>query len=68
MGAKPHDWFSLPICSHCHRKQHEIGERAFWHVWGAGGICRAVAIAQALYLAEDHQAREEIVRANQGTT
>jgi hypothetical protein len=34
-GLKPHDKFSVPACAKDHRRQHEIGELAFW---GEAGI------------------------------
>lgn len=30
LGEKPDDIWTLPLCSVCHRRQHEIGERRFW--------------------------------------
>jgi len=30
MAEKPSDKWALPLCSRCHRKQHEIGEDLFW--------------------------------------
>jgi len=32
VGAKPHDRWTVPLCSQHHREQHADGdERAFWH-------------------------------------
>ena len=30
MAMKPSDKNSVPLCNTCHRKQHDIGEKAFW--------------------------------------
>lgn len=30
IGQKPDDWRAVSLCRACHRRQHEIGERAFW--------------------------------------
>jgi hypothetical protein len=60
MGAKPHDWFTTPLCHRCHTKQHGVKERAFW----AALDIDPIRIGMALYLASDHEAREQIIEAN----
>lgn len=30
MGMKPDDRYTVPLCADCHRRQHDVGERAFW--------------------------------------
>lgn len=30
MGQKPDDWRTVSLCQEHHRRQHEIGEPAFW--------------------------------------
>lgn len=30
MGTKPSDRFTVPMCPDCHRRQHQVGELAFW--------------------------------------
>lgn len=59
IGQKPHDWFMVPLCFRCHEMQHKVGETNFWP-----DVFEALAVAQALYLAEDHEAREQIIEAN----
>ena len=34
MGEKPSDWWSLPLCTECHKWQHTIGERRFEEATG----------------------------------
>ena len=34
MGEKPSDKWTLPVCSSCHREQHEGDESLFWAVRG----------------------------------
>jgi hypothetical protein len=35
MGAKPSDYFAVPLCRSCHQSdensQHKVGEHTFWH-------------------------------------
>ena len=45
IGQKPDDCFVVPLCSRCHRRQHEIGETNFW------GHMDAVKLALALHAA-----------------
>ncbi len=63
MGEKPSDWFVVPLCRPCHSKQHAGNERAFWERRGINPI----VIAQALYLAPDHETCCQIIAANRGT-
>ena len=30
MSQKPDDWRTVSLCSECHSRQHNIGERTFW--------------------------------------
>jgi hypothetical protein len=58
MGARPHDWFTVPLCRHCHDRQHAVGEEKFWK-----GV-DAIRVAAALYLAPDLETCEQIIEAN----
>ena len=44
-GLKPADRWTVPLCTHCHRLQHEIGERSFWEATELNPL----ALAQALW-------------------
>ena len=60
VGQKPHDYWVVPLCSNCHRHQHEVGEIAFWDM----AAIDPIAVAPWLYLVSgDQQAGERIVRA-----
>jgi hypothetical protein len=42
---KPHDRFTTPLCSRCHREQHEAGdERAWWVSKGIDPIFLSMAL------------------------
>ncbi len=59
-GLKPSDRFTVPLCSDCHREQHNVGEVTFW---GDRHI-DAVATASTLWSLrnkEDKTARAEAV-------
>jgi hypothetical protein len=30
IGQKPDDAFTVPLCSDCHARQHDVGEEIFW--------------------------------------
>jgi len=30
VGAKPSDFWTVPLCGRCHQEQHLIGEIKFW--------------------------------------
>jgi hypothetical protein len=34
VGAKPHDFWTLPLCRHHHELQHRIGTKRFWDQLG----------------------------------
>lgn len=34
VGAKPHDFFTVPLCGRHHRMQHSGSERDFWNLVG----------------------------------
>lgn len=58
-AEKPDDKWTVPLCGRCHRRQHDVNERAFWE----GQSIDPVFVALALYLQSgDHQAGLEIVR------
>jgi hypothetical protein len=59
MGTKPHDWFAVPLCRPCHDKQGR-DEKGFWARLGIDPS----RVGMALYLAPDHEAREQIIEAN----
>lgn len=59
VGQKPHDKFALPLCTKCHRMQHEIGEEKFWR--GAD----PVKLALAIYAADTDEEAERIIFAAQ---
>lgn len=29
IGQKPHDYWTISLCSQCHRTQHQVGEDSF---------------------------------------
>jgi len=47
MGQKPHDWFTVSLCSECHQSQHSRGERTFWSEANIDPIKLANAFAKA---------------------
>lgn len=60
VGQKPHDYWTVPLCSKCHREQHEQKEEAFWD----HAMIDPLAVAAWLYLASgDHEAGETIIQA-----
>ena len=61
VGQKPHDYWTVPLCSECHRTQHTMNEQDFW--FNEQGI-DPLAVAAWLYLASgDVEAGETIIRA-----
>ena len=45
VGQKPDDKFTVPLCSSCHRRQHEMGrERDFWYLAHIDPILYALAL------------------------
>ena len=58
-GMKPHDWFTVPLCSSCHRNQTNYGnEREFWQMANID----PVKVALMLYVeGEDYQRGQQIV-------
>lgn len=59
VGAKPDDCWTVPLCSQCHREQHEMGEAKYWDAQ----MIDPIFIAMALHLhTENHEACEVIIR------
>ncbi len=44
MGAKPDDWWTLPLCHGHHAQQHKDGEAVFWNrfLMDPGLMCLAL--------------------------
>jgi hypothetical protein len=40
MGQKPDDWRGVSLCAEHHRRQHNIGEQAFWRGIDVEGLIR----------------------------
>lgn len=58
VGRKPDDFLVTPLCSRCHRVQHETGEDNFWKGYDP------LLVALALYaVSGDQEAGERIVQA-----
>jgi len=47
MGMKPSDSYTVPLCPHHHREQHNIGELRFWYPYS--GWEAAKALGKQLY-------------------
>lgn len=60
VGRKPHDRWTVPLCSACHRLQHEIGEPKFWAHVEVDPVFLALALHS---VSGDHEAGETIIRA-----
>jgi hypothetical protein len=43
-SEKPHDHFTVPLCSECHREQHSMNERKWWAIKGIDPVKFALAI------------------------
>lgn len=60
VGQKPHDYWTVPLCSRCHREQHEQKEEMFWD----HAMIDPLFVAMALYLnTGDASAAETIIQA-----
>ena len=60
LAQKPHDKFTLPLCSRHHREQHNHGDERLW--WESKNI-DPIFYALALYACDgDHQTGAAIVR------
>lgn len=60
VGQKPHDYWTVPLCSKCHREQHEIKEEFFWDQ----AMIDPLFVAMALYLSSgNHEAGQLIIKA-----
>jgi hypothetical protein len=60
LGAKPHDWWTVPLCNRCHREQHEMSESEFWDT----KMIDPIFVAMALWInTGDHESGEIIIRA-----
>ena len=46
VSQKPHDAFTVPLCSYHHREQHRIGEPAFERKYGVRLLNTALALAR----------------------
>lgn len=45
IGQKPADYFAVPLCSKCHRDQHDFGdEEMWWEEMGKDPIKTALAL------------------------
>jgi hypothetical protein len=62
IGEKADDAWTVPLCSACHRLQHEIGEAAFWRHVGTDPIFLCLALYR---VSGDTEAGEQIIAANQ---
>lgn len=63
IGEKADDRWTVPLCSNCHRWQHEHTEQWFWQQ-GSFRWIDPVYLALALYsVTGDHEAGESIIRA-----
>ena len=59
VGCKPDDRWTVPLCSRCHREQHEMSEKKYWDMQ----MIDPIFVAMALYLnTGDNEAGEIIVR------
>ena len=47
IGIKPHDYFVVPLCGECHRRQHQMSERLFWRHAGIDPVLKALALYAA---------------------
>lgn len=57
-GEKPDDCWVLPLCSRCHRTQHDMGEKRYWDF----GIVDPIFVCLALQrVTGDHEAAERIL-------
>lgn len=62
VGAKPHDFWTLPLSRDMHDAQHRMNERKFWQYHG---IDDPLKIALALYVnTGDDEAAAAILREN----
>jgi hypothetical protein len=59
VGTKPHDLWTLPLCSKCHRIQHETHEGMFWTFRGINPFVTALALWAHT---GDHEAGLQIIR------
>lgn len=61
VGQKPHDRWTVPLCSDCHREQHDCGDEAKW--WALYDR-DPILIALALYsVSGDYAKGMTIIRA-----
>lgn len=44
IGAKPSDIWTVPLCSECHRIQHQLGEMVFWSAYPIDPCITALAL------------------------
>jgi hypothetical protein len=60
IAIKPDDCYVVPLCSSCHRRQHDMSEAEFW----ADAMIDPVKIALAIYAhSGDFERCEQIARA-----
>lgn len=61
IGQKPSDCYTIPLCSTCHRRQHEIGEKAYFK------YIDPILLALALYsVSGDVEQGKHIIRCHIG--
>ena len=62
IGQKPPDYFTLPLCSACHRAQHTMGnEGVFWNEHGIDPVLISLALF-ACGVSGDNEQAEYIIR------
>lgn len=47
MSEKPHDCFTVPMCSGHHARQHRVGEESFEKMYGVNLLGTALSLAAA---------------------
>lgn len=61
MGEKPSDCWTLPLCSACHREQHDVGERDFFEELRIDPFVLAPALHR---VSGDHELAEKVIEAH----
>lgn len=59
MAEKPHDRWCLPLCSRCHRIQHQGNELEFWLNQGINPFVLSMSLHAAT---GDHEAAMEVLK------
>lgn len=60
IATKPHDMFTVPLCSRCHRDQHQHEEKVWWRHQNIDPVKTALAL---YVVSGDCERGLEIVRA-----